>query len=168
MKFGFLASLVSSTFGCATNVKVGDAVPSFTTKTHAGEDFSMDSRKGKWTVLYFYPKAETPGCTTQACAFRDNLKKITSQDAEVYGISTDTVQDQAKFHANHKLNFTLLADPDASITEKFGAKMMALKLSKRWTYIVGPDLKVRSIDQDVDPALDATTVAAKIADFKKQ
>lgn len=164
LALGLLASL--SAF--ATEVKVGDSAPSFTTKTHEGKDFSLDSRKGKWTVLYFYPKAETPGCTTQACAFRDNLKKITAQDAEVYGISTDTVADQAKFHQNHKLNFTLLADADATITEKFGAKMPVMKMSKRWTYIIGPDLKIKSIDQDVDPAMDATKVAAKIGELKKK
>ncbi|MES2964510.1 MAG: peroxiredoxin [Bdellovibrionota bacterium] len=165
---GFLTSVFASVTVQAAAAKVGDTAPSFTAKTHAGEDFSLEARKGKWTVLYFYPKAETPGCTTQACAFRDNLKKITAQDAEVYGISTDTVETQKKFHEHHKLNFTLLADPDAAITEKFGAKMLALKMSKRWTYIIGPDLKIKSIDQDVDPAMDATKVAAKIADLKKQ
>jgi thioredoxin-dependent peroxiredoxin len=168
MILGFLSSLLTSASADAAAAKVGDTAPSFTTKTHAGEDFSLESRKGKWTVLYFYPKAETPGCTTQACAFRDNLKKITAQDAEVYGISTDTVENQKKFHEHHKLNFTLLADPDATITEKFGTKMLALKMAKRWTYIIGPDLKIKSIDQDVDPAMDATKVAAKIAELKKQ
>lgn len=169
---GFLASILAtilaSSKGLAADApKAGDPAPTFTAKTHDNADFSLESRKGKWTVLYFYPKAETPGCTKQACAFRDNLKKITSQDAEVYGISTDTVADQAKFHEHHKLNFTLLADPDASITEKYGAKMLALKMSKRWTYIIGPDLRIRSIDQDVDPAMDAAKVAAKIEEFKK-
>jgi thioredoxin-dependent peroxiredoxin len=168
MVLGILTSLFGSKAALAAELKVGDTVPSFTTKTHTGADFSLDSRKGKWTVLYFYPRAETPGCTKQACAFRDNLKKITAQDAEVYGISTDTVEDQAKFHKNHNLNFTLLADSDASVTEKFGAKMLAMKMSKRWTYIIGPDLKVMSIDQDVDPAMDATKVAAKIAEMKKK
>lgn len=168
MVLGFLSSLISSAKAFGGPLKVGEPAPLFTAKTHANADFALESRKGKWTVLYFYPKAETPGCTKQACAFRDNLKKITAQDAEVYGISTDTVEEQAKFHQNHSLNFTLLADPEAKVTESFGAKMPVMKMSKRWTFIIGPDLKIKSVDQDVDPALDATKVAAKIEELKKQ
>ena len=86
--------------------------PGITLKTDDGEDFELQSRKGKWTVLYFYPKAETPGCTKQACAFRDGIVQIRMQGAEIFGISADDVNALKKFKANHSLNFTLLADPD--------------------------------------------------------
>jgi thioredoxin-dependent peroxiredoxin len=167
MALGFLTSLFGFSSANAADLKIGDPAPLFSVKDDKGAAFDLKAREGKWTVLYFYPQAETPGCTKQACAFRDNLKKITSQGAEVYGISTDTVEDQAKFREHHKLNFTLLADPDAKVTEQYGAKMPVLKKSKRWTFIIDPQLKIRSMDQDVDPAMDADKVAKKIAELKK-
>lgn len=151
----------------AAELKINDAAPEFKTKTHTGADFDLSSRKGQWTVLYFYPKADTPGCTKQACAFRDNIKKITSQGAEIYGISTDSVENQMAFHKKHNLNFTLLADPKGEIVKAFDAKMPVVNMSKRWTFIVGPDLKIRGVDKDVDPASDADKVAAKLTELKK-
>lgn len=150
----------------ATDLKVGDTAPQFSTKNHEGKDFNLTSRKGAWTVLFFYPKAGTPGCTKQACAYRDSINKIRTQGAEVFGISTDTVEDQAKFHKEHRLNFELLADPDASITNLYGSKMPVIKLSKRWTFIIDPLLKIRSIEKDVDPVMDSQRVASQISEFK--
>jgi peroxiredoxin Q/BCP len=110
-------------------------------------------------VLYFYPKAGTPGCTTQACAFRDAIQAIRRQNAEVYGISTDELQDLAEFHRQHQLTFQLLSDADATVTEAYGVKMPILTLAKRRTFILDPSLTIRRIDDDVDPALDAQRVA---------
>ncbi len=150
----------------AEELKVGDAAPQFTAKTQDGTDFDLASRKGQWTVLYFYPKAGTPGCTKQACAFRDSITLIREEGAEVYGISTDTVESQAAFHKEHQLAFTLLADPDGVVTEKYGAKMPMMTLAKRWTFIVDPTLTIRQVQHDVDPAMDAQRVAAEIARLK--
>jgi thioredoxin-dependent peroxiredoxin len=147
-------------------LKAGDAAPLFTAKTQNGEVFDLASRKGQWTVLYFYPKAGTPGCTKQACAFRDGIKPIREEGAEVYGISADTVEAQAAFHQEHHLGFTLLADPDATVINAYGAKMLLLSMAKRWTFIIGPDLTIRQVERDVDPALDAQRVAASIASLK--
>ena len=147
----------------ANEVKLNDPAPPFTVKTHTGTNFDLNTRKGKWTVLYFYPKAGTPGCTKQACAFRDSINKIRVLGAEVYGISTDTVEDQAKFHKEHRLNFDLLADADAKVTNLYGSKMAVVNVSKRWTYIIDPELKVKNILKDVDPALDSERVASEIA-----
>ena len=150
----------------AAEIKEGDPAPTFKAKTHDGAEFDLASRKGKWTVLYFYPKADTPGCTKQACGFRDNIKKIRDQGGDVFGVSADTVEDQAKFHQKHKLNFTLLADPDAKIIDLFGTRMLGMKLSKRWTFVIDPELKVRKIAQDVDPVKDAENVANTIKTLK--
>ncbi len=150
----------------SADLKVGDPVPDFSTSTHEGKTFQISERKGQWTVLYFYPKADTPGCTKQACAFRDSIELIHKQGAEVFGISTDSVADQAAFHKKHNLNFTLLADPDSKITEMFGSRMPILKMSKRWTYVIDPELKIRAIEKDVDPAKDAERVAKQIQDLK--
>jgi peroxiredoxin Q/BCP len=149
-----------------SDLKISDPAPTFQSKTQDGKSFDLASRKGKWTVLYFYPRAGTPGCTTQACAFRDNIEKVHAQGAEVFGISADTVEEQAAFWKEHHLNFTLLADPDDKVVNLYGSKMPVLKLSKRWTFIIDPELKIRAIEKDVDPALDAVKVAAQIADLK--
>jgi peroxiredoxin Q/BCP len=147
----------------AVNMTVGQPVANFTLQTDDGGEFSLASRLGKgWTVLYFYPKAGTPGCTVQACAFRDAIEQIRKQNAEVYGISTDSVASLRSFREKHKLNFTLLADPDAKVTEAFGVKMPVLTMAKRWTFIIDPNLQLRQIDDDVDPALDAQRVAQRL------
>lgn len=157
---------LSGSIAHAADLKTGDAAPEFKAKTEAGADFDLASRKGAWTVLYFYPKAGTPGCTTQACTFRDNIKKITDQGAAVYGISSDSVSAQAAFHKEHHLNFNLLADPDEKIIKEYGTKMPLLSMSKRWTFIIDPDLKIRSISKDVDPVLDAENTAKQITQLK--
>ena len=150
----------------SAELKAGDAAPLFTAKTQAGEVFDLSSRKGQWTVLYFYPKAGTPGCTKQACAFRDAVNTIRAEGAEVYGISEDTVEAQAAFHTEHHLGFTLLADPDGTVVDAYGAKMPVLSMAKRWTFIIGPDLTIRQVERDVDPAMDAQRVAGEIVRLK--
>lgn len=150
----------------ANDLSVGDAAPTFKAKTHDGLNFDLSSRKGQWTVLYFYPKAGTPGCTKQACAFRDNIDKIRAQGADVFGISSDTVEDQAKFHAEHKLTFVLLADRDAKVVNLYGTKMPIMKMSKRWTFLIDPELKIRQIGKDVDPVIDAEKIADQIQSLK--
>ncbi len=162
-----LISIVGTPFAAkAAELSLDTPAPTFKTKTHTGEDFDLNSRKGQWTVLYFYPKAETPGCTKQACAFRDNIKKIRAQGADVYGISADSVEAQKKFHEHHHLNFTLLADEKADIIKLYGTKMPVLNISKRWTFVLDPDLKIRAIEKDVDPVKDADRVANIITALK--
>jgi peroxiredoxin Q/BCP len=150
----------------AVELQAGDAAPLFKAKTHDGGEFDLASRKGQWTVLFFYPKADTPGCTAQACAFRDSIKLIRAEGAEVYGISTDTVESQAAFHEKHRLAFTLLADPDGAVTKAYGAKMPVMTMSKRWTFLIDPSLTIRQVKRDVDPAMDAQRVAGEIARLK--
>jgi len=162
-----LPLVLSFSVAQGAELKVNDLAPTFTLKNHEGKDFDLKSRAGQWTVLYFYPKAETPGCTKQACAFRDNIKKIRAQGAEVYGISADTVEKQAEFHKHHHLNFDLLCDPSAKVIEQYGAKMPMIDMSKRWTFIINPDLKISSIDKDVDPIIDSEKIADRIASMKK-
>ena len=142
--------------------KVGSPAPLFQARTDQGKTFDLSERKGKWTVLYFYPKAETPGCTKQACAFRDSIAKIRTLNADVFGISADSVAAIAGFHENHHLNFTLLADPDDEVISKYGVKMPVIKMAKRWTFIIDPELRIRSVETDVDPVKDADKTAAEI------
>ena len=151
----------------AEALKEGSAAPSFTLKTQDGKEFSLSDRKNKaWTVLYFYPKAGTPGCTAQACAFLDSINVIRKEGADVYGISADDVADLAKFHKEHNLSFTLLSDPKAEVISSYGVKMPVLTMAKRWTFIVDPQLKVRYVNDHIDPALDAKMVADTLVKLK--
>lgn len=167
MKKIFIALLLSTVFFTTSRslangeLKVNNSAPLFKAKLHTGADFSLENQRGKWTVLYFFPKSETPGCTKQACAFRDNIKKITNLGAEVYGVSTDSIADQAAFHKHHALNFSLISDESGKITADYGAKMPVVKMAKRWTFILDDQLKIRKIDKEVDPITDAI----KVADF---
>jgi len=154
--------------GLSSDLKVGDPAPAVNLKTDEGTDFDLNSRKGQWTVLYFYPKAETPGCTKQACAFRDGISQIRILGAELFGVSSDGPEALKKFKANHHLNFTLLADPGLDAIKSYGTKMPLLRLSRRWTFIIGPDLRVRAIEKDVDPVLDAKRVAEMLKELKQQ
>lgn len=168
MKSFFITCLLLVSSSSLADLKAGDLAPHFSAKTHEGKDFDLSSRKGSWTVLYFYPKADTPGCTKQACGFRDNIEKIRSQGAEVFGISADTVEQQAAFHKKHQINFTLLADSQAQIIDLYGAKMPLVKMAKRWTFLVDPNLKIRWFEKDVDPVLDAQKVALKLKELKNE
>jgi peroxiredoxin Q/BCP len=150
----------------ALELNVGSPAPQFKVKTHTGAEFDLASRKGEWTVLYFYPKADTPGCTKQACTFRDKIKQVRDLGADVYGVSADSVEAQKKFHEKYKLNFTLLADADGAIIKAYGAKMPMVNMSKRWTFIIDPELKIRAIEKDVDPTHDADYVTKMVTELK--
>lgn len=98
----------------------GDPAPDFTATTDAGETLSLSDLRGKKVVLYFYPKDDTPGCTTQACGFRDSHADFEAEDAVVLGVSPDGAASHAKFRAKHDLPFTLLVDEDHAIAEAYG------------------------------------------------
>lgn len=141
-------------------LEVGQKAPEFTTKTDSGKKFELKKNQNKhWTVLYFYPKAGTPGCTKQACAFRDAIKVIEAKNSKVYGVSTDSVAALADFKKEHRLSFELLSDEEGEICSAYGTKILGLSFSKRYTFIIDPSLIVRHIDTDVDPAMDAQKVA---------
>ena len=153
-------------FSAMAGLKVGQKAPVFEAVNQEGKHFSLADRKGKWTVLYFYPKADTPGCTKQACAFRDAIKVIRNLDAEVFGVSTDKVSALAAFHKKHSLNFDLLSDESKKIVDSYGTRMPLIGISKRHTFIVDPELVVRDINTEVDPAKDPNVVADRIKELK--
>lgn len=162
----FLLLITASSFASSA-LKVGDKAPYFSLKNQNNQRFELASQKNKgWTVLFFYPKAGTPGCTTEVCAFRDAIKEVTAKDAKVYGISVDSVSAQKKFYDEHKLVFDLLADEKAEITKKFGVKMPALDMAQRTTFILNPNLEVAWIEEDVDPAVDAKKVAKALGELQ--
>ncbi|MBT5416240.1 MAG: thioredoxin-dependent thiol peroxidase, partial [Rhodospirillaceae bacterium] len=101
-------------------VDAGDKAPDFTMATDGGGKLSLKPLKGRKVVLYFYPRDDTPGCTTEACRFRDNLPDFSKVDAEIVGVSRDTVAKHDKFKAKYDLPFTLASDEDGSVCEAYG------------------------------------------------
>ncbi len=101
-------------------LKIGEKAPDFTAVTDTGAEISLSSLRGKKVVLYFYPRDNTPGCTQEACDFRDRAEALAAKDAVVLGVSTDTVASHEKFKAKHALPFTLLADPDKELVNAYG------------------------------------------------
>jgi peroxiredoxin Q/BCP len=132
-------------------LKIGDQAPEIRVHTDTGEEFRLSDLKGQRVVLYFYPKADTPGCTVEACEFRDGLKAFAKKDAAVVGISPDKPAAQAKFKQKYELPFTLLADEDKAAAEAYGVwkeknmygkKVMGIE---RTTFVIGADGKIEKI-----------------------
>jgi peroxiredoxin Q/BCP len=101
-------------------VAVGDKAPDFTLPADDGRKVSLKDFRGKKVVLYFYPKDDTPGCTAEACSFRDNLARVTTRGAVVLGVSRDDTSSHGKFRDKHHLNFPLLSDDAGTVTEAYG------------------------------------------------
>lgn len=129
-------------------IEVGKKAPAFTLVNQDGEKWSLRDAAGQWVVVYFYPKADTPGCTTEACEFTDSIEDFAGMDAEVVGISPDSVQALKKFQDKYSLQVTLLSDPSKSVLEKYGAwgtkKMYGREIEGviRSTVLVDPQGKV--------------------------
>ena len=132
-------------------LKEGDKAPDIKLESDTGEPFRLSSMKGKKVVLYFYPRADTPGCTVEACEFRDLTKKFAKKDAVIVGISPDAVKSQAKFKDKFDLPFTLLCDVDKEAAEAYGVwkeknmygkKVMGIE---RTTFVIGEDGRILKI-----------------------
>jgi peroxiredoxin Q/BCP len=155
-----------------TTLKAGDPAPTFDLQTDKGNRVSLDSLRGKWTVLYWYPKDDTPGCTVEACEIRDNFGLL-SGEAEVFGISPDSVQSHQKFRDKFSLPFSLLADPDHAVSDAYGVwgpkKFMGREYMgvSRTTFIIGPDGKIAKVIDDVKPAGHALELLGVLKELKK-
>jgi peroxiredoxin Q/BCP len=131
-----------------TRLAPGDEAPDFTLPTDTGERLHLADLRGKRVVLYVYPAAMTPGCTTQACDFRDSLSSLHAAGYEVVGISPDTPEKLAKFRAKEGLTFPLVADPDRSVLTAYGAYGEKQNYGKtvlgviRSTFVIGPDGRI--------------------------
>ncbi len=129
----------------------GTRAPAFQLKDDQGRTVKLSDFKGRPVVLYFYPKDDTPGCTKEACAFRDASDRLQELGAVVLGVSPDSVESHAKFRDKYHLNFPLLSDPQHRVAEKYGAwreKNMYGKKSmgiQRSTYLIGPDGKIAKV-----------------------
>ena len=150
------------------SLKVGDKAPAFTVATNGGGNVSLADYLGKHVVLYFYPKDDTPGCTKEACAFRDGFAAFKKKGAVVLGVSPDPVKAHDKFVEKFKLPFTLLADTDKRIVEAYGVwgekTFMGRKYmgTHRVTFLIGPDGVIKQIWPKVKPEEHADEVLAAV------
>jgi thioredoxin-dependent peroxiredoxin len=132
-------------------LKVGQKAPDFTVLNDQGEKVKLSDFKGKKVVLYFYPKDDTPGCTTEACAFRDGIEQIKKQGAVVLGVSTDSVASHQKFKNKFDLNFPLLADTEKKVVEAYGTWQEKSMYGKKYmgtvrsTFIIDEQGKISHI-----------------------
>lgn len=147
--FGFLNWSVAS----AEELKAGIMAPGFELNNQHGEKVSLAAQQGKWVVLYFYPKNNTPGCTTEACSFRDNINALIAKDAVVLGVSVDNEESHKSFAKEYRLPFSLLADNDAAVASLYNAvlDLKVIKFAKRHSFIIDPDGVIRKVYRSVSP-----------------
>ncbi|MBW2464872.1 MAG: peroxiredoxin [Deltaproteobacteria bacterium] len=137
---------------------VGDRAPDFTAPDQNAQSVSLASLRGSAVVLYFYPRDATPGCTAEACAFRDAWDRLEALGAKVVGVSSDDSASHAEFAQEHDLTFPLLADPEGTIAEAFGVPSR-LGFHARMTFIIDQSGVIRRVFRDVDPAVHVEEVA---------
>lgn len=139
--------------------------PNFSLVDDQGGQRSLADYRGQWLVLYFYPKDDTPGCTTEACSMRDAMDEFARRGIAVVGVSADDVASHAKFKAKYHLNFTLLSDPDHATIEAYGAwgkKMFGNEGIQRKTFVIDPDGRVVKVYGRVTPLGHAEQVLAEV------
>jgi peroxiredoxin Q/BCP len=148
--------------------------PDFSLEDQDGNIKKLADYKGKWLVLYFYPKDNTPGCTTEACSFRDSREMIADLgNAEVIGVSKDSVASHKKFSDKHHLNFTLLSDPEHQVIEAYDSwkpkKFMGKEFLgiERNTFIIGPDGNIRKVYRGVNPQTHTVEIIKDLKDLQK-
>lgn len=147
------------------DVQVGKPAPNFTGTTYDGTVVALSSFKGKPVVLYFYPKDETPGCTKEACSFRDAWDELAATHAVLIGVSMDNAEAHKEFAEHWKLPFILLSDSDGAIAAKYGVPLKEhgdASFEARQTFVIGADGLVRKIYREVDVTNHATQVLADL------
>ncbi len=145
----FFAIIITSCGGNADNLTENDLAPDFTLSDAFGKSFTLSELRGNPVVLYFYPKANTPGCTSQACGIRDAWTKFQENDIKVLGISVDSKESVAEFIEDNNLNFPLLSDENKEVSKTYGV-LNNLGLSNRITFIIDKDGTIAKIIRDVD------------------
>ena len=166
-RFPWLAALLT-TLGFSGNahaqIAVGDMAPEFRLQDQNGQWHTLAQYRGRWTALYFYPKDQTPGCTKEACSFRDNIFAFEEIGAVILGVSLDNVKSHEEFAKKYSLPFSLLADTDGSVAKSYNVltDLKVMKLAKRQTFLIGPDGKIAKHYESVDPEKHTAEVLADL------
>lgn len=145
-------------------IEVGSVAPAFHLNDAHGTHHQLADYKGKWVVLYFYPKDDTPGCTKEACQFRDDLAKLTQLGAQVLGVSVDDSASHAKFAEKYHLPFPLLADVDGLVAEQYNSlmKLGIAKVAKRHTFLINPNGIIQKVYTSVDTQQHSNEIIADL------
>ena len=153
-QFIFVALLLPISLASLAQIKVGSKAPNFTLSDQNSIQHQLSDYEGSWVILYFYPKDDTPGCTTQACDFRDAVKRIIASKSNVFGVSLDSVESHKRFADKNNLPFSLLSDESGEVSEAYDSlnNFMSFKSAKRNTFIINPDGKVAKIYLSVKPS----------------
>jgi peroxiredoxin Q/BCP len=157
-----LALLAGS--AAADQPAAGTAAPDFRLQDQKGDWHELSQYRGQWVALYFYPKDDTPGCTTEACNFRDNIFAFRERDAVILGVSLDDVDSHKEFAEKYSLPFSLLSDAEGDVAERYGVvrNLGVMKLAKRQTFLIGPDGTVAKHYEDVDPDTHSKEILADL------
>src|SRR5262245_16754106 len=169
--FAIVAVLASNHASAVSELPAaGAAAPSFNLTTNEGKQVSLGDFKGKWVVLYFYPKDFTSGCTLEARNFQRDLAKYDAANAVILGVSVDTAESHKDFCSKEGLNFKLLSDSEAKVSEQYGSIMEynGAKLSARNTFIIDPNGKIAKVFEKVKVAAHSEEVLAALASLQKQ
>ncbi len=153
----------------AEPLKIGDLAPGFQLSDQHGEMISLSQYQGQWVVLYFYPKDDTPGCTKEACSFRDNINHLINQQAVILGVSVDSVESHQDFATKFELPFSLLADEKGTVSKSYGALLNLgfMTFAKRHSFIIDPSGKIAKIYRDVDPEKHVQRVLEDLKSLQK-
>ena len=165
------ATLVFLPSGCtaASVPQPGSSAPNFTLPSQDGSKISLDQFRGKWVVLYFYPKDMTSGCTIEAHNFQRDQQKYLDRNAVVLGVSVDSVESHQKFCTKEGLNFKLLSDFDHKVTEEYGSltNLGLVKFASRHTFIINPQGRIVKVYMDVSPNQHSNEILAALAEQQK-
>ena len=163
-----LLMLLTGAASAATPV-VGALAPDFVLPDQNGKLHQLSEWRGKWVVLYFYPKDDTPGCTEEACTFRDDLAQLSALDAQVVGISVDTSASHKAFAEKYHLPFPLLADAKAEVATNYGAlsDWLVMKVAKRYTFLINPQGKIAKAYLSVDTSRHSADIVNDLRQFRQ-
>ena len=163
-----IAVLLIASSSSIAGLKVGDKAPNFALQDQNNITHTLSDYEGQWLVLYFYPKDDTPGCTTQACDFRDAVKRIIASKAVVFGLSLDSVRSHKLFAEKYNLPFSLLADESREVSELYDSLSSFFKVAKRNTFIIDPEGNIAKIYLSVNPKTHSEMVLNDLNSFQKE
>ncbi len=141
-------------YAALADIEVGSHAPNFILSDQHNVQHQLSDYEGSWVILYFYPKDDTPGCTTQACDFRDAVKRIVASKSNVFGVSLDSVESHKRFADKNNLLFSLLSDESGEVSKAYDSlnNFMSFKSAKRNTFIIDPEGKIAKIYRSVKPS----------------